>query len=113
MISLGENILVITRRYFENDIRRHFVGKVLQTNSVGMRVEGYVFTYDESINEFARCDEKRTRIVSFSDSGMVLVILPPQIDLEKLSYSTSPDGKRFLTDSADFKMNVIEFSTHR
>lgn len=113
MVSPGENIFVITRRFFEKDIRRHFVGRVLKVNETAMRIEGYVFTFDEVIHEFVRINELRTRIVSFSDCGMILLVIPSEVDIKQLHYQTNDQLKRFLTDGKNFSLNVSEFGTHR
>lgn len=113
MISVNEKVLVITRRFFEKDVRRHFIGVVTDESAVAIRVEGYVHTYDEAHQEFTRLDELRTRIISFSDNGMIIVILPPDVDIHELKYQLSPQNKRLLTDGKNFAMNVVEFGAHR
>lgn len=113
MISVDENVFVVTRRLFDKDVRRHFIGKVVRASPMGICVEGYVFTYDESVQEFTRLDELRTRLLAFADSGIIILILQPDIDLKNLKYYLSPQSKRFLTDGKNFMMNVVEFGTHR
>ena len=43
MIATGEKVYVITRRTFEGDLRRQFVGEVQAVTDFAMRVQGYAF----------------------------------------------------------------------
>ena len=48
MIIKGEKVFVITRRLFDEDLRRHFVGEVQEITNVAMRVQGYSFVFDDN-----------------------------------------------------------------
>jgi hypothetical protein len=113
MISKGEKILVITRRLFDGDLRRHFVGEVQETTSTAMRIKGYSFVFDEATLQFVRHDEKRIRIFSFIDSGLVIFILPSEVCMDDISYKWEENNRRIITDGKMYKMNISEFGVHR
>ena len=113
MLKPEERIHVITRRNFEDDLRRHFVGHVIEANDVTARIEGYVFVHDPNTNAFVRRERKRVRIVSLSDAGNVINVLPPTIDLDRLTYRTSREGRLVVTDGASFELDINEFGRER
>lgn len=108
MLEAGDLIHVITRRTFEGDVRRHFVGEVVDADGRCARVHGYAFVLDPTRNEFVRKRQPRTRILGIADSGNVIVVLPHGVDLESLRYDSS-NRKMLLTDGHSFSMDVNEF----
>ena len=40
VIDKGEKIHIVTRRNFEGDLRRHFVGEVVEVQDAAVRIEG-------------------------------------------------------------------------
>ena len=112
MLSKGEKIFVVTRRLFESDLRRHFVGKVQQVSGAAVRVRGYAFVFDATANVFVRRNELRTRIFSLIDAGYTMTVLPGETILDKIQYSLNEKGQRVLTDDSTFTMNVSEFGVH-
>ncbi len=111
VLEKGEQVFVVTRRLFLQDLRRHFVGEVLETTETVMRVRGYVYVYDDNHNDFVRRDEVRTRIFSLTDAGYIINIIPSEINLDDLGYELDKNYQRVITDGKTFKMNVSEFST--
>lgn len=113
MLSPGEKVLVITRRLFEKDLRRHFVGQITHASSTIMRVEGFALVFDDAIQDFIRINEVRTRIFPLLDSGLIIIFIPGEVDLSKLNYQTGLEHKRYLSDKKGFSMNVSEFGAFR
>ena len=111
MISKGEKIFVVTRRLFEGDIRRHFVGEITDVSKEAVRAEGYAFVFDESKNEFIRREKKRTRIFPLTDSGIVINIISKEVLLEEIRYGVNVKNQRVITDGKSFSMNVSEFGS--
>ena len=54
IIKPGEKIHVIIRRLFPQDIRRHFIGEVMDATESVVRAEGYAYLYDTNTNLFVR-----------------------------------------------------------
>ena len=113
MLSKGEKVFVITRRLFEGDLRRHFVGEVQEISSFAMRAKGFSFVFDEGTKQFVRREELRIRIFSLIDVGLVINILPEEARLEDIRYIWDEQNRRIITDDTTFSMNISEFSVNR
>ena len=59
MLRTGEKVHIIERRSFEKDLRRHFVGEIIDSSEQSIRVEGYAWVMDVTKGEFVRKPEKR------------------------------------------------------
>jgi hypothetical protein len=69
VLTEGEKVHVITRRLFDNDLRRHFVGEVKAVSDVAVRLEGYAFV----LNIPATTDTKRGQSVACELSAWLIV----------------------------------------
>jgi len=106
----GEKVFIITRRFFQQDLRRHFVGEVLESTETVARVRGYAFVYDDTNGNFEKRDDVRTRIFSLTDAGYTIMLLPSGAILEDVRYQVDEGNRRMITDGKTFKMNITEFS---
>ena len=113
MLSKGDKLFFITRRLFENDLRRHFIGEVLEVSTATVMVSGYAFVFDHTSNDFVRRDDLRTRIFSLIDAGIVISVLPRDAYVEDIHYHLNEQGRRILTDEKTFKLNISEFGIDR
>jgi hypothetical protein len=113
LIQVGEKVHVITRRLFDNDVRRHFVGVVTGADSCALRLSGYAFIFDETENDFVRLDERRERVISLTDAGLVINILPGGTNLETVRYTADSRGRHIVTDGESFNLNINEFGLNR
>ncbi|MEJ2482779.1 MAG: hypothetical protein P8049_06595 [Gemmatimonadota bacterium] len=107
-IGVGEAVHIVTRRWFEDDVRRHFAGKVTAVSRALIRAEGWVFVFHRGTNEFIRRSDLRTRIFSVADAGNIVNILPAGVEPSNLRYEFS-DAGLFLTDGLDFAVDINEF----
>lgn len=85
--------MIITRRRFEEDTRRHFAGVVTEAVGTAVRVEGYSFLFDTSKNQFVK--------------------MPANAVIENLVYKVSDRGNLILTDNQQFSMDINEFGVKR
>ena len=113
MISKGEKVFVITRRLFDGDLRRHFVGEVQEAINFAMRVQGYSFVFDEGMKQFVRREEPRIRIFSLIDAGLVINILPEHACIEDMQYRWDEQNRRMLSAEKSFSLNISEFTAQR
>jgi hypothetical protein len=113
VLEEGEKVHVITRRLFDNDLRRHFVGEVQAASEVAVRLEGYVFVFNPGNNQYERRPERRLRVISLADSGNIINVIPAYVDLDALSYQTSAENRTVFTDSKSFSLDINEFSAIR
>jgi hypothetical protein len=108
MLKPGERIHVIHRRYFDKDIRRHFVAEVDEYEDGIIRASGYVFAVDENQgHNFVRRPEKRTRLISIHDGSLLVNIIPLNVKLEAVVYERHAGGLR-VTDG-EWAMEIKEF----
>jgi hypothetical protein len=113
ILKEGEKVHIITRRLFENDLRRHFAGEVQAAGEVAVRIEGYVFVFDAGNVRYVKRPERRVRISGLADSGNIINVIPAHVDLEALSYQTSADNRAVFTDGKSFTLDINEFSAIR
>lgn len=113
VIQVGEKVHIISRRLFEEDLRRHFAGQVTAVSESMMRLKGYVFVFDESLNDFVRQADLRERLSGIADAGLVINLLPSNADLALVRYATNDKGQRILTDGETFTLDISEFGPRR
>jgi hypothetical protein len=112
LLSKGEKIFVVLRRLFETEVRRSFVGEVMEASDVAIKAQGYEFIYDEANNNFVRSELERSRIFSLIDAGTVLRVLPNDINYEKIHYGWK-GNQRVLTDEESFVFHINVFGVLR
>lgn len=108
LIEVGEKLHIITRRMFENDLRRHFAGTVRAVAGDLVRVQGYTFVFNPNVQEYRRRPEMRTRIFALSDAQLIVNIIPAEADLERTLYVVR-DGRLVVSDGGTFSLDVNEF----
>lgn len=107
ILEKGEKVHVIHRRNFEKEARRHFVGVIDAYEGGLARVTGYVFTVDRAKFAFIRRPELRTRIVSVASGNVLINVLPPHVDVAKVTYKQEKKGVR-ITDGSDWYLDLSE-----
>ncbi len=113
ILSPGEKIHLAIRRGFDGDLRRHFVGEVIQANDSIARVEGYAFILDSALNQFVKRPDKRTRLIGLADAGNIINILPSEVDVDAVQYRMSEKRILTVTDNKTFCMEINEFGAGR
>jgi hypothetical protein len=109
ILKRGENILVIHRRRFDKDIRRHFVGAVESYEDGIARATGYVFVIDD-LNKhlFMKRPDRRTKLIPIGSGDVIVNVLPDSVDIEEVRYVLS-ERTLWITDGNGWKMDVKEF----
>jgi hypothetical protein len=109
IIKRGENILVIHRRRFDKDIRRHFVGAVEAYEDGIVRASGYVFVNDD-LNKhlFTKRPDRRTKLVPVGSGDVIVNVIPHTVDIEQVQYELA-ERTLWITDGNGWKMDVKEF----
>ncbi len=108
IVAAGEAVHIVTRRLFDDDVRRHFAGTIMAASEQMIRADGWVFVFHRGTNEFIKRSDLRTRVFSLSDAGHIINVLPPGVEPENLRYEFSESGL-FLTDGLDFSVDLNEF----
>jgi hypothetical protein len=113
VLNRGEKVHVVTRRLFEGDLRRHFVGEVQEASDHAARLEGYVFVFDAAAQDYIRRTDRRVRIVSLCDSGLIIIVMPGEVQLEDLEYRLTKENLLVITDGKSYALGINEFSANR
>ena len=110
-ISVGEGVIVITRRAFPEDERRHFIGRVTACTGSLIRVDGHAWIAN-SIGNFERRHELRTRLFSLATGGEIVLVVPSDVEVDRLRYN-SGQGRLVITDGSDYAIDISEFGRTR
>lgn len=110
VLEREEKVLIITRRLFAGDARRHFVGSVERYDPGAMRVRGYAFVYDAEKGGFVKRKSQRTRIFPL-DNHLVVFVLPYDTDLAAVHYELEEGHGLVATDGKHLKLELNEFNT--
>lgn len=110
-IDLGDKLHIITRRRFEGDIRRHFVGEVIGISGELQSVRGYTFVFNTGTNDYKRERESRTRVLSVGHDGLIVNKLPPETVIESVEYRLQ--DKRLVVSDGKFALEIHEFGQSR
>ena len=113
MIEKGDKVFVITRRLFEGDRIRQFVGEVLDASDTVMKVQGYVFVHDDFTNEIVKREDMRIRIISLIDAINIILVIPKDVNLETVQYVLDDFNQKILTDKEGFSINLNEFGANK
>ena len=108
IVDVGEKLHIITRRIYKDDLRRHFAGVVMAVSDTAVRVQGYVFVFNPATLEYRRRPEVRTRIFPLADAGLITIVLPQSVNIDRLHYHTY-DGRLVVTDGSGYTLDVNEF----
>ncbi len=73
------------------------------------RVVGHVFTVDTIKFQYVRRPEVRTRIISVVSGDLLINIIPPAVNLDKISYKQEKNAVR-VTDGSDWHLDISEFT---
>ena len=107
-IEVGSKLHIITRRRFENDVRRHFAGEVRAISDDLQEIQGYAFVFEPKTNEYVKRPELRTRIFSVAQEGYIVTKLPAEIDIGSLHYRLL-DKRLVVTNGDKFVLEFNEF----
>ncbi len=109
IIDEGEKVLIIERRQFESDLRRHLIGTVTAIGRNTLRVAGYLFVANPMTGNFERKPEESTRIIRV-DNQVIINVLSPTCMIERVRYVRT--GARLaITDEAGFSFDVTEYAS--
>ena len=108
VLEVGDKLHIITRRLFEGDIRRHFVGEVTGISGELQEVRGYAFVFNRGTNEFKKRPELRSRIFSIGQADFIVNKIPREVTIASLEYRFI-DRRLVVTDGAKFTLDINEF----
>src|SRR4030042_1987093 len=106
--DIGEKVHIIERRYFDEDVRRHFVGEIIGSTENAIRVKGRVWILDKMKGTFVQKPEKRERVIYPGDRTNINII-PSEVNLNEIKYITTPERILVVTDGKTFSLDINEF----
>ncbi len=109
VLEREDKVLIITRRLFSGDARRHFVGSVERYDPGAMRVRGHAFVYDSEKGDFVKRKSQRTRVLPL-DNHLIVFVLPYETDLGAVRYERDHELGLVVTDGKHFKLELNEFN---
>jgi hypothetical protein len=109
ILQPGEKLHVIHRRKMEREPHRHFVGVVEAYENGVARVTGHVYTVDTVKSAFFRRPDKRTRILAISSGDLLVNVLPPEVNLDKIVYKLEKKAVR-VTDGSEWYLDISELA---
>jgi hypothetical protein len=112
ILESGEKVHIVERRFFQEDIQRHFIGQVLNCTEQTVRLKGYTWVFDAMTGEFVRKPELRERIIPLG-ARLTINVIPPEAKLDRVKYVTDPQRGLVVTDGESFVLDVTEFSPSR
>lgn len=112
LLEPGEKVHVIERRAFDGDVRRHFVGEVEAASETAIRAVGYTFVCNTMTGNFDRREPARTRIIPLIAAGVVVYVIPRDIDPRSVRYEWAP-GNRLVVRAGSWEVFLDEFATAR
>lgn len=112
LLEPGEKVHVIERRAFDGDVRRHFVGEVEAAGDSVVRAVGYTFVFNSMTGNFDRREPARTRIVPLTAAGVVVYVIPRDVDPRAVRYEWTA-GNRLIVRAGSWEVFLDEFATAR
>ena len=113
-IAIGEVVHIVTRRLFETEPRRHFLGRIVAAEAFNVRLQGFAFVLDTTqTGMYVRQNEHRTRVLNLADSGFIVNVLPTNVAVENVRYELDRDERLVVTDGENFSLAVQEFGLRR
>jgi hypothetical protein len=106
---VGEKIHIVVRRLFEEDLRRTFIGEVVDAGDSCLRLSGYAYSWESVKGVFVRLPGLRTRVFSMADAINVITVLPSEAEIDNVHYVVSQEEGLLVTDDKAFSANVREF----
>ena len=112
IFEIGEKVHIVERRFFTDDLRRHFVGEVIQCTDYAFRIVGYTWAFDSFKGEFTRKPEKRVRVI-FGGERHTINIIPRHVNIEEIKYVRDQNKGLVATDGKGFSLEISEFTLMR
>ena len=113
IVSKGEKVHVVYRRNFDTEVRRHFIGEIIEASESVVRLQGNTVIFDSAKNTFIKKPETRTTIVDLSESGYIVNMIDKNVNINELQYIIDNNKHLILTDKKDFSLNINEFGSNR
>ncbi len=109
VVEHGDPVLIITRRLFSSDARRHFAGHVERYDGTALRVAGYVYVQSPDGKHFIKRKGQRTRVFAL-DNHIMLYVLPSDTEVGAIHYDRTDEHGLIATDGKHFRIELDDFA---
>lgn len=106
ILESGEKVFVIHRPLYAGDTRRHFFGSVEACEGHLARITGRSFALDVRTNTFSPRDRPRTRVIPLATAGVMVNVLPPEVNINQIKYSSIAGGQLRISDGSDWHLDI-------
>jgi hypothetical protein len=110
VVEIGDKLHIMTRRFFDDDIRRNFVGEMIGLSAHLVELRGYTFIFHSGLNDYRRLPEIRKRLFSLGEAGHVVNKIPRDVDVETVGYRIV-DKRLVVSDGKSFHLPINEFGS--
>jgi hypothetical protein len=111
-IEVGDKVHIITRRLFDGDMRRNFVGEVTRVSGELHEVVGYAFVFQTGVNAYKKRPDRRTRLFRLGDAGLIVVKMPREVAVEAIEYRLV-EKRLVVTEGERVVLDIDEFGSSR
>lgn len=113
ILEPGSKLLIVHRRLFEGDRARYFIGLVDDFDAGVAQVTGHSWAQTIMSGPFRRKEDKRTKLIPLTSDGLIIYCLPPTVMLERLTFESTSQGRVYLNDGAEFRMDLTENASEK
>ena len=107
ILDIGEKVYIIERRYFPEDLRRHFIGEVIRCTEGRIRIKGHAWVFDSLKGQFTQRPEEREIVVHLGER-ITINVIPSQVNLSEVKYAATQKGQS-ITDGKKLSLDISEF----
>jgi len=109
ILEPGSKILVVHRRLFEKDKGRYFIGTADRCEDGVAKVTGKTWVQDNFNGKFLKKQDVRVKIIPLTSAGLLIYLLPPEVDAEHMDFCLTEKGSLILEDKKHgFRMDLSE-----
>jgi hypothetical protein len=108
ILDVGNKLLIVHRRLFENDSPRFFIGTLDGFEDGIAKVTGHSWIRDSFTGAVFRKEGKRTKIFSIIAGTVLTYQLPDSLDLSTIRFDFDQDGRFWLLGHPELKLDLSE-----
>ncbi|NND91956.1 MAG: hypothetical protein HKN42_13940 [Granulosicoccus sp.] len=109
IIDTGDKVHVVYRAFYENSVRRHFLGEVTACKGALCRLRGFSFVRDSQSEMYTKKPEKHITIIDLAESGYIVTLIDSNVDLDQVSYHYLDNTGMAAVDGQGFVLDINEF----
>ena len=108
ILDEGDKVLIVHRRLFAEDAARYFVGVVDGYENGITKASGFTWVREQFGGNFYGKKGLTTKIFSLASGTLIVYRLPQSVDPVKVIFENSNNGSSWITNGAEFRMDISE-----